>query len=342
MKSMSESETPLFSVILAFRNEAAFLEDCLNSFDQQSLSKDMWEIILIDGCSNDGSRLIAERYVRNHSNSKLIDNPDKIATSGWNKGIEAASGKYFCLTSGHSITDKHFLSRAKEILDENEEIYALGGRIFKVGINNLSKSIAAATNIPFAMGGSYYRIGEKAKRVNSVGFGIYLKKLVDLVGFFDESVERSGDWEFNYRVYTSGFYMYFDPEIRVKVSTRTDYKSIFIQQFRTGFWKIKVWAKQPGSILPRHVIPSIFVLWLISIPLILFLKKALLNIWLFPLLLYMIALAISTIKAVRNENVKWYFVVLTFPIIHVAYGLGFITGLFRWWKFLVRGLIKSR
>jgi glycosyltransferase involved in cell wall biosynthesis len=329
---MTKSNSPLFSIILAFRNEAVFLEDCLKSFDQQVLSRDLWEIILVDGCSDDGSREIAEDYVKTHNNSKLVNNPAVIATAGWNRGIEVASGIYFCLASGHSITDKYFLLKAKRILNNNEEFHSLGGRVIKVGFNNLSKSIAAAANIAFAMGGSYYRIGEEPKKVNVIGNGIYLKKMVDVIGRYDESLKRSGDWEFNYRVCANGFNMYFSPELRIKVFTRADYKSIFLQQFRTGFWKVKIWAKHPRSLLLRHIVPSIFVLWLLFIPFSFFFHKIIMLILLFPLLLYIIALIVNARRALK-EDAKWYFIILTFPIIHIAYGLGFITGIFRWWKF---------
>lgn len=328
---MAKLNSPFFSIILAFRNEKAFLEDCLDSFDRQTLPKEMWEIILVDGCSDDGSREIADNYVKTHHNAKLVDNPAMIATAGWNRGLQVALGKYFCLASGHSITDKHFLLKAKEILENNEDIHALGGRVIKIGLNNISKGIAAATNTTFAMGGSYYRIGNKPRKVNVIGNGIYLRKLVDMIGSYDESLKRSGDWEFNYRVCANGFNMYFDPELRIKVFTRADYKSIFIQQFRTGFWKVKIWAKHPRSLLLRHVIPSLFVLWLLLILFVLFFNKIILTVWLLPLLLYIFALMINAIKAYK-EDVRWYYVMLTFPVIHIAYGLGFIAGLFRWWK----------
>ena len=77
--STLDTSKPLFSIILAFRNEAKFLESCLRSFDEQTISRDKWEIILVDGCSNDGSRQIAEDYVGKHKNAKLVDNAGRIA-----------------------------------------------------------------------------------------------------------------------------------------------------------------------------------------------------------------------------------------------------------------------
>ncbi len=328
----SDTAKPLFSVILTFRNESKFLEECLKSFDEQTISRDRWEIILVDGCSDDGSRQIAEDYVRKYENAKLLDNPKKVATAGWNVGVREAIGKYFHIANGHSVTDGNFLSRAEGILKANTDIHALGGRIFKIGLNDISAGISAAMNTPFAMGGSYYRIGTEEKRVNVIGQGIYWKELTGRLGLYDDSLGRSGDWEFNYRICANGYNMLFDPKLVVRVFSRAGFRSSFIQMFRTGFWKVRIWAKHPASLLPRHIIPSIFVLWLLSIPFsFLFLSKPLITIWLCPLILYFAATLLNAKKAMV-EDVKWYLVLPAFPIIHVAYGSGFLVGLFRWWK----------
>lgn len=328
----SDTAKPLFSIILAFRNESKFLESYLRSFDEQTISRDRWEIILVDGCSDDGSRELAEDYVKKNKNAKVLDNPKKVVTAGWNIGLREALGEYFHIANGHSITDGNFLARAEKILNGNTDIHALGGRIFKIGLNDVSAGISAAMNTPFAIGGSYYRIGAKEKRVNVIGQGIYWKELADRIGPYDDSLGRSGDWEFNYRICANGYNMFFNPELVIKVFSRAGFKSSFIQQFRTGFWKVKIWAKHPKSLLPRHIIPSIFVLWLISIPFSFFVfEQPLIIIWLSPLILYIAVTLLSTKKAII-ENVKWYLVLPAFPIIHVAYGSGFLTGLFRWWK----------
>jgi len=331
---MAGSDKPMFSFILAFRNEGDCLESCLKSIDNQTLDRSDWEIILIDGCSSDKSRSIAENYIKTHINAMLLNNPEIIATAGWNIGIKASSGKYFCLTSGHSVLDNDFLLKAKEKLNSDNQVHALGGRIYKVGLDEISKSIAATTNTIFAMGGAYFRVGDKPKKVNTIGNAIFLKEITESIGLFDTAIKRSGDWEFNYRVCKSGFNMYFDPELKIKVFSRSDYKSLFTQQFRTGFWKIKIWTKHRKSLLPRHIVPPLFVLYLLFYIGALFFGIANSIILLFPLLLYFLGIVLSTIITLK-EKVKCYYVLPTFPVLHIAYGLGFFFGLFRWGKYLL-------
>jgi hypothetical protein len=197
-------------------------------------------------------------------------------------------------------------------------------------LNNISAGISAAMNTPFAMGGSYYRIGTKAKKVNVIGQGIYLRELVEKIGFYDDSLGRSGDWEFNFRICANGFNMFFNPQLVVKVFSRAGYVSTFRQMFRTGFWKVKIWIKHPKSLLPRHIVPSIFILWLVSlIPVLTSAYLSLKILWLIPLLLYALAVFWS-LKSASLEKAKWYFVIPAYPVVHLAYGTGFLTGLVRW------------
>jgi glycosyltransferase involved in cell wall biosynthesis len=319
----------LFSIILAFRNEGDFLKKCLDSLDKQTLPRNEWEIILVDGESDDNSSEYAREYVDKFTNVKLLINENKIATSGWNIGLNEANGEYFCLAGGHSYYDKDYFSKAKRILTDHPEINALGGKVYKIGLDKLSNSIAECTNTYFAIGGSYYRIGEIPKKVKVIGAGIYEKKIVEKIGTFDESLKRSGDYEFNYRVTSNGYKMYFDPSLKIYFYSRANLKSLFMQQFRTGFWKIKIWAKHRGAILPRHLIPAFFILWLLAGIFILFLDRIYIIVWIIPILIYLILALIFSLKAM-SKNTIWIFILLSYPILHISYGAGIVLGFFKW------------
>ena len=325
----NSSGKPVFSIILAFRNEVDFLEECLQSFDNQSLPRDEWEIILVDGFSQDGSEKIAREYCEQNDNSRYVTNPKKLATAGWNIGVGLSSGSYYFPASGHSVIDKDFLKGAKIFFEANTDVHALGGRVISAGINPASRAIAAASNTPFGMGGVYYRIGTTPKRVNVVGLGIYSRHLYLSIGPYLDDFVRSGDWEFNYRAWVAGFKMYINPAMKSLLYVRSTYRRTFIQQFITGFWKIKVWEIHPRSLLLRHIIPPLFVLWLLGSPLVIIFGRTIFFLWIFPSLIYLMVSFFSAFK-VSNRDHKWYLIFLSYPVIHLSYGLGFLTGLLSW------------
>jgi glycosyltransferase involved in cell wall biosynthesis len=320
-----------FSIILAFRNEADFLEECLRSFDNQSLTRNEWEIILVDGQSNDGSEKIAREYCEQHDNSEYVTNPKKLAAAGWNIGVRLSSGKYYFPASGHAVIDKDFLKEAKIFFKKNADVHALGGRVISMGINSASKAIAAASNTPFGMGGVYYRIGTTPRRVNVVGLGIYSRHLYLSIGPYLHDFVRSGDWEFNYRAWVAGFKMYINPAMKSQLYVRSNFRRTFLQQFITGFWKIRVWEIHPRSLLLRHMIPPLFVLWLLASPFFIFFGWTIFFLWLFPSLIYLMLSIFSAFKVSDREH-KWHLIILSYPVIHLAYGMGFLVGLLSWCK----------
>jgi glycosyltransferase involved in cell wall biosynthesis len=320
------SGDPLFSIILAFRNESQFLEKCLRSFDDQVLSREEWEIVLVDGQSDDGSDKIAREYGDKHGNAKYVTNPKRLATAGWNIGVKLSKGKYYFPASGHSIIDKNFLLEAKKFFELNSDVHALGGRVTSLGVGPTSRAIAAASNTAFAMGGVYYRIGTEPKRVNVVGLGIYSRQLYLSIGPYLENFARSGDWEFNYRAWIAGYKMYINPAMKSLLFVRSSFRGTFLQQFITGFWKIKVWEIHSRSLLLRHIIPPLFVSWLIIAPFTVLLGWKFLALWISPAPVYLIISLYNALK-MRNENQKWYLIILSYPVIHLAYGSGFLAGL---------------
>ena len=61
---------PLVSVVTPFHNTASYLAQCIESVLAQSYAR--FEYILVDNCSTDGSREIAETYVHRDSRVRLI------------------------------------------------------------------------------------------------------------------------------------------------------------------------------------------------------------------------------------------------------------------------------
>ena len=76
----------LISVIVPVRNGGAYLDDALRSIRAQTYSR--YELIVVDGCSTDGSDLIAARF----DPDKLIRQASPRLWDAFNLGIQAARG----------------------------------------------------------------------------------------------------------------------------------------------------------------------------------------------------------------------------------------------------------
>ena len=86
------------SFIIPTLNAQKVLNSCLKSIQQQNLSSQEYEILIIDGGSTDKTIQIAKKY-----NSKIIQNPLKTAEAGKAIGVKHAIGKYICLIDSDNI-----------------------------------------------------------------------------------------------------------------------------------------------------------------------------------------------------------------------------------------------
>jgi len=259
----TKSNLPFVSIIIAMQNEEDFMEKCLDSFVNQDYPIDRFEILIMDGLSTDKSPEIVKSYSSKFNNIQYDINEKRIPPTGWNLGVKKSKGDVLILMSAHAYVEKDFIRKNIHYLFETKAD-CVGGRVYSVGNGYMQKAISCAFNSPFGIGNAKYRYYNKGTFVETALFGAYPRKTFESIGFFDEELERDEDWDFNYRVRQAGGKIYLAPEIKSYHYTRADLISLFKQQFKTSFWKIRVLKKHPRSILLRHLIPPIFVLCLIT------------------------------------------------------------------------------
>jgi hypothetical protein len=111
------------------------------------------------------------------------------------------------------------------------------------------------------------------------------------------------------------------PELSCTYFVRESYSALFKQYFQYGFYKPWVLKKVKSGIRIRHLVPAMFTLyfltlvWAIAYP-----------IWAVPFILYL-ALGFYFAFMGSQGRMGGVFALMAFPILHLAYGLGFIIGL---------------
>lgn len=159
--------------------------------------------------------------------------------------------------------------------------------------------------------------------VDSVAFAIYKREIIEQCGLMDESLPVNQDDEFHYRVKSKGYRIMMIPEMSSTYYVRDSFVKLFRQYFRYGLYKPAVLKKVSGSVRLRHLMPSLFTIYLLSLPLMI-----LIPIWILPLLLYFLLILARSLSF--NEILKIRLLSIpVFPLIHLSYGSGFLLGLFR-------------
>ncbi|WP_238916561.1 glycosyltransferase family 2 protein [Clostridium sp. YIM B02555] len=206
------------SIIITIYNKEKYLHEAIESALNQTMNKSDYEILLVNNGSEDGSREIAEKYVKENSNIRLINQDNRGIGGANNTGIRNANGKYICILHADDLADEKLLDVCCKYMEQ----YELDFINFPYHVYNNGKK---AEN--FELSGveceKIYNGKEFFKRESWTGpeFAHMFNRnfLIKSKLFFDESVLRV-DFEFSHRLFLE--------------ASRTMYINYFLYTYRTN------------------------------------------------------------------------------------------------------------
>lgn len=323
---------PFISVVMPVRNEAKFISRSLDAVLAQDYPSERMEVIVADGLSTDGTRRIIESFQTRHPELKLIDNPGKIVPTGLNLAIAQARGEVIVRVDGHCEIANDYARRCVEHL-LNDGVDGVGGPLETIGETSLARAIAIAMSSVFGVGGAAFRTKTKTMLADTVAFPAYTRTIIERAGPFDEELVRNQDDEYNYRLRKLGARILLASDVRCRYYSRGTLSSLRRQYFQYGYWKVRVLQKHAGQMQPRQFVPPLFVaVCLISLLLLpltsvagYFLAAAVGS--------YAVANLTASILSLRKEKYALLpLMPIVFATLHVSYGLGFLTGLMKFWR----------
>ncbi len=325
----NNSEMPLVSIVIPVRNEAAFIERGLSAVLGQTYPKDRIEIVVADGMSTDGTReKILEIAARSEMNILIVDNVKQIAPTGLNRAIEKASGEIIIRVDGHCEIDPDYVANCVELL-ESGRAEGVGGPIETVGETPRAAAISMAMSSNFGVGGSAFRtINDREMLTDTVAFPGYTRKIIEQAGPFNEELVRNQDDEYNFRIRKLGGRILLSPKIRSRYYSRSTFGSLWRQYFQYGYWKVRVLQMHPKQMSLRQFVPFVFVSSIILLGLLspfFFAFRLTLAV---EVGMYLLANLAASFKVAGSRIRAIPFLSLSFFILHVAYGLGSMFGLF--------------
>jgi len=182
------------SVCVVNWNRAKDLEEALRSAEKQSISRDNYEVIVVDNNSSDGSCLMVQK---NFPLVRLIPLPQNVGcAAGFNVAMRAAEGKYLVNLDSDSLLEEEALEK---VIQEFEPDPQVGIVAFRVqNLNTLREE-----NVK----------GRENSHYINAAVGLR-KSLLEKVGYYSEELFIYGEEEdFCLRVFDSGYQIKYCPHI---------------------------------------------------------------------------------------------------------------------------------
>lgn len=320
-------ERPLVSIVIPCLNEERYITQLLDSLAAQDYGPGGIEVLVADGGSTDRTRELVAAYPSRFQRLELVDNPRRITVAGLNEGMDAARGDCWIIIGAHSRVRTDFVSASVRALRETGAA-CVGGPIETVGEGTMGRAIAAAMSSPFGVGNAKFRYAESEGYVDTVPFGCYHRRVWEVVGRFDETVDGADEDSYNARLIEAGGKIWLDPAIRSSYFPRRTLKALAKQYREYGAAKGTLMARG-RPLQPRHFAPSAMV---VGGPVLWMLGRASRKARLTLRLLGAAYVAGGLVMARRTASRHGANPLLTFgamATMHASYGFGFLQG---WWR----------
>jgi succinoglycan biosynthesis protein ExoA len=331
-----QDDAPLVSIIVPCRNEAKSIHAFLRSLLNQEPGTFRWEALIADGMSNDGTREVLRQYSEKHQQIRIVDNPGLIASTGLNACIRAAHGEILVRMDVHTEYKSDYVLRCVEVLQRTNAAN-VGGACIAVQSGRVGRAIAAAFHSPFAVGGARWHQPDYEGPVDTVHLGCWRREVLEQAGGFDETLVRNQDDELNLRLTRAGGKIWQSPEIVSWYHPRSSLSALFRQYFQYGFWKVAVIRKHRQPASWRHLVPGAFVLANFAVFFLILLAllagwQPLRNLAVAGIVMdaaYAAAVLAASFGAARKSGWSLFPALPSvFVTFHIAYGLGFLSGIF--------------
>jgi glycosyltransferase involved in cell wall biosynthesis len=336
---MMLSSQPFVSVIMPIRNEADFIAQSLGAVLAQDYPHHQIEILIADGMSDDNTReIIRSMSAKADIEIKIIDNPKQIVPTGFNAALKQAKGDIIVRVDGHCEIVSDYVSQCVAHLLEND-IAGVGGPIETISLNQTGETIALAMSSTFGVGDSSFRtVKDREMFVDTIAFPAYKRTVMNHAGNLDEDLVRNQDDEYNYRLRSLGYRLLLTPQIQSKYYARGSIRKLWMQYYQYGFYKVRVMQKHPRQMRPRQFAPLLLVVGIFGGALLASFHEILFGLWILFIALYGIMNLGASVWLASESG--WYHLRLlpiVFAALHISYGIGFMSGLVKFWRFWKRG-----
>jgi succinoglycan biosynthesis protein ExoA len=322
------------SIIVVAYNEENNIADCLNSLVSQNYAYGTYEIIVVDGLSEDSTPKIVEEYCHRYSNITLVTNPKRTISSNRNVGIHTSAYPFIAFTDADCICPSHWIaqlaSKYQQLSSSRSKVGAVGGgNTAEDQFGSVTESIAIAFDSYIsAMGSVQSKLLGQIQKVESLAClnVLYNKKALEEVGSFDEGLRNLGeDWDLNFRLRQQGYNLFYIPTATVIHKMRSTIPSFLKQMYQYGVGRANL-IKKHKTINIRYLTPILFLIIMVSFPIIYFISS--LKFFLISLIYFPTIILYSMILCNKKSRFNLSpLVSLIFFIIHFSYSIGELKGL---------------
>jgi glycosyltransferase involved in cell wall biosynthesis len=230
--------SPLFSVVIPVKNRAEKLRQCLAALAQQTLSSELFEILVVDNGSIDDLKEVCSGF----ENIGYIRECKIGSYIARNTGIRASSGRIIALTDSDCIPDMNWLLSAQRHFLEKQPLIGAGSIHYSTARNDsnlfewFEESVMPLDNQEVFVTKGY------AATAN-----LFIERRTFFaVGPFAEDMMSLSDIDWGGRASKMGYKILFLPDVMVRHPRRSTHSEIVRKVRRTAGGQFQIVRREKG------------------------------------------------------------------------------------------------
>lgn len=312
-------------MVLPVYEEQAFLDSCVRSLLDGSYPTERLEVLIADGGSDDGTVEVANALADELGVVKVLENPGKLQSSGFNVAVAAADpgSEFIVRCDAHAEYPSGFLPRVVEVAQRTAAALVVYSDEVR-GETCFQRAVAFAQSTPMGVGDSEYRLGGRSSWVDHGKQGCFRRADLDRVGGYDDAMVPNEDFDLSERIRRAGGRIWLDESVVVVYYPRATVRTLARQYWRYGRGRASTVLKHGLAPKPRQLAPPALVIGEVALLAVAPARRRAL----LPLALYGLMVGgTAAYGAVRRRDPCVLLSAVAFPTMHHAWGAGFIA---RW------------
>lgn len=122
---------PVISVIICSYNRATYIREALESLYNQQISKEKYEVIVVDNNSSDNTDQVCQTFLSDHPdfNALYMKESQQGSSFARNAGAAVAAGTILVFMDDDAVAEPNFITGYKALFDKFHDAVGAGGRI---------------------------------------------------------------------------------------------------------------------------------------------------------------------------------------------------------------------
>lgn len=315
---------PLVTIAIAAKEDEARILACLRAALTQDYPKDRIEVVVADAMSMDATREVVLGVAAEDARVRLIDNPHRTRAGALNAILASSQGEVIVpMDVGGDYARTHVAKCVDALASSPAEHVAIVPRTAGRTVVERALTAAQATRLAFAAGAELARGSDPVPAV----IGAVRRRVFERVGLFDPGTRCEEDVELSRKIEASGGALTVRRDIVVYRTEASSYKDLFRHHYQLGRSRARraIKERRLGSL--RELAP----LAIVTLGGALAATASVQPVTPIALAAYALLTGAAAVRVGRREGIitvpaAW----AAYPVMHLAHGAGFGSGLVRW------------